>query len=363
MSRSWQSPVGAQIVIDGRTYVNFGGSSYLGLSANPAIIEAGIAALKDCGAGTPPPRDEQVITRPHHDVECEAASFFDCEAAHYLATGYLFGLVSVAALQTRFDAIFFDEFSHYCLHDAIAAAGLNSYAFRHLDPADLEAKLRATLGPDERPLIVTDGLFPTLGEIAPLGELWRVAAHFGGRLLVDESHSFGVLGRHGRGAGELFGLSGSAALVGGSLGKAFGTCGGIIPAAAEEVAALRRTSAGRGASGGLSAGAAMCARSLRYLREHPELLERLRNNVAYLKGGLAALGVEVTDMRVPIAAFATGSRRVMEALREQLRSEGIFVYYTHYIAAGPEGVIRCGIFADHTREHMDALLQALRRLL
>jgi 7-keto-8-aminopelargonate synthetase-like enzyme len=358
-----ESPAGAQIVIDGRTYINFGGSSYLGLSAHPAVIDAGVAAVREFGAGTPPPRDQQVVTRAHQDVEFEAASFFDCEMAHYLAAGYLFGLVSVAALQSQFNAIFFDEFSHYCLRDAIGASGLNCHAYHHLDPVDLEATLRASLGPSQRPLIVTDGLFPTLGEIAPLAELWQVASRFNGRLLVDESHSFGVLGQHGRGARELFELSGSAALVGGSLGKAFGTCGGIIPGSAEEVAALRRTPAGRGASGGLAASAAMCARSLRYLREHPELLERLRSNIAYLKRGLAGLGLRVTEMTVPIAAFTAGSREDMMALHKQLRDEGIFVYYTSYIAAGPEGVIRCGIFADHTRAHMDALLHALSRLL
>jgi 8-amino-7-oxononanoate synthase len=363
MPHSLQSPVAAQIVIEGRTYINFGGSSYLGMSAQPAIVEAGIAALRGCGAGTPMPRDQQVIMQPHRDVEFEAASFFDAEAAHYLATGYLFGLVSLAALQSQFDAIFFDEFCHYCLRDAIAASGLKSHPFRHLDPVDLETTLRANLAANDRPLIVTDGLFPTLGEIAPLDELWQVAARFGGRLLVDESHSFGVLGQHGRGTRELFGLEGSAAIVGGSLGKAFGTCGGVILGAAEEVAAFRRTPAGRGASGGMSAAAAMCARSLRCLREHPELLQRLRANIAYLKGGLASLGLHVANTSVPIAAFTAGSKRDMEALRERLMADGIFVYYTSYVAAGPEGVIRCGIFADHTRKHMDALLHALARLL
>src|SRR5690606_31879147 len=106
--------------------------------------------------------------------------------------------------------------------------------------------------------VATDGMFSTLGEIAPLRALWQAVQPYDGRLLVDESHSFGVLGAHGRGAVEHHDMPRSVALSGGSLGKAFGTCGGIIPASAMEVAACRGTPVGRGASAGLPAAAAMC---------------------------------------------------------------------------------------------------------
>jgi 8-amino-7-oxononanoate synthase len=361
--RTLESPVGAEIVIDGNRYINFGGSAYLGLSGNRQIHEAGFAALRQCGSGSPVPRDQGVATGAHQEAEAAAAAFFGTPAALYIAHGYYFGLVTIRALRESYSAIFFDELAHYSLREAIAACGLRSYSYRHLDAADLAAALRRELGANDTPLVVTDGMFPTFGEIAPLGELARAVEPYAGRLLVDESHSFGVLGPLGRGAGEHHGVRAPSILTGGSLGKAFGTCGGIVPASAEEVAAFRLTPTARGASIGLPAAAAMCASSLRYVREHPELLQRLRANVVRVKSGLRRLGLQVNDSIAPVAAFVTGPGKSMAALRQELMAEGIFVYHTNYVGAGPGGVIRCGIFADHTDEHIERLLEALQRLL
>ncbi len=361
--RTLESPVGAEIVMDGRRYVNFGGSAYLGLSGNASIHEAGITALRQCGSGAPVPRDQGVATRAHQDAEAEAAAFFGTPAALYVAHGYYFGLISIRALRASVTTIFFDELAHYSLREAIAASGLPSHAYQHLDAEDLRRKLQHQLGAGGKPLVVTDGMFPTFGEIAPLAQLRQVSAPFDAWLLVDESHSFGVLGALGRGASEHHGLGSANLLTGGSLGKAFGTCGGIIPATVDEVAALRKTPTARGASVGLPAAAAMCAASLRHVREHPQLLQRLRTNIARMKGGLRKLGLRVGDDNTPVAAFVHGDDKSMHALREQLFAEGMVLYHTTYVGAGPAGVLRCGIFADHTDEHIDRLLAALRRLL
>jgi len=361
-TRRMESAVGAQITIDGQPYINFGGSSYLGLSSNPEILAAGIAALRECGAGTPIPRDHFLATRWHLAVETEAVTYFRSEAALYLAGGYYFGLIAIAALRGQIDAIFFDELAHYSLREAIAASAQPSYPFRHLDAADLDVQLRLHLAANDRPLIVTDGMYSSYGRIAPLDDLWRVAAQFGGRMLVDESHSFGVLGATGRGAVEQYRLAASV-LSGGSLGKAFGACGGIIPATEAEVAAFRTTPACRGATAGLPAAAAMSAASLRHVRQHPELLQRLRANTTYMKAGLRRIGLDIADSIAPVAGFVIGSRAAMQALQRQLMSAGIFVYLTTYVGSGTAGAIRCAIFADHTQEHMDRLLDALERFL
>jgi len=189
-----ESPVCAEIVVDGRRYINFGGSSYLGLSARPEIVEAGAIALRLCGSGYQFARHYEIATFAHQQVESEAARFFDSEAALYLVGGYYFGLVAIAALRERFSAIFFDERVHHSIREAIAASGLPNHAFRHLDAEDLERQLRRHVHANDKPLVATDGLFSTFGEIAPLDELAHVLTPYGGRLLVDESHSFGVLG-------------------------------------------------------------------------------------------------------------------------------------------------------------------------
>jgi len=357
-----QSAVGAEIKIDGRPYVNFGGSSYLGMASNPEVLAAGMAALRECGSGTPIPRDHGVATAAHLAVESEAAVFFGLPSALFLANGYLFGLVALGVLKDRFDVIFFDESTHYSFREAIAASGLESHTYRHLDPGDLQVKLAKHLQSSQRPLVMSDGLYSSLGEIAPLDEIATVLSPYGGRLLIDESHSFGVLGPTGRGAVEHHNIR-VPTLIGGSLGKAFGTSGGIIPASPDEVSAFRMTRAGRGATAGLPAAAAMCAASLRYVRHHPELLQRLRTNIGYLKGGLRALGLDILNTLAPVASFTPGSGKSMQILKAELMAEGIFIYHSTYVGAGNAGVIRCGIFADHTTEHMDRLLDALRRLL
>lgn len=358
-----ESGVGAHVVIDGRSYINFGGSSYLGLSSNAEILQAGIDALRVYGAGIPVPRNHGAIARPYVDVELEATKFFGSDAAVFMGGGYYFGLIALATLRRKLAVVFFDELCHFSLRDGIAASGLRSHPFRHLDANDLEAQLVKHLRRNERPVIATDGMFSTFGQIAPLRDLHAVVAPFEGRLLVDESHSFGVLGPAGRGAGEHHGIDPASLVIGGSLGKAFATCGGIIPAGHEQAEAFRMTPAGRGASPGAPAVAAMCATSLRYVREHPDLLERLRANVRYMKQGLRALGLDVADTVAPVATFTLGSHGAMTDLKQRLMSEGVFVYHSTYIGAGPAGVIRCGIFVDHTPAQMDHLFDVLRRVL
>jgi 8-amino-7-oxononanoate synthase len=361
--RSVESPVGAEVMIDGRRYINFGGSSYLGLSTHKEIAEAGAAALRSSGSGYQFARETNLASRAHQEAESVAASFFQSPGALYLASGYFFGWVAVAALRKDFRAIFFDEWAHYSLREAIAASGLPTYTYRHLDAEDLEAKLKRHLRANEKPLVVTDGLYATFGEIAPLNLLAQAMMPYGGRLMVDESHSFGVLGETGRGAREHHHLPASIALVGGSTCKALGAVGGIIPASEEEIVAFRATPAARGASMGLPASAAMCAMAIRHVHEHPELLRRLRENTAYLKSSLRRMGLNVGDSIVPIVAFTAGSDESMQALQQRLMSEGIHVFHAKYIGAGSAGVIRCGVFADHTLEHIDRLVETLSRLL
>ena len=359
-----ESSVAAEILLSGRRYVNFGGSSYLGLAANPHIIEAGIAALRIYGAAGPIPRGHAIGCRPLRDAEQSACRFFASDAALYFGGGYHFGLAAPAALRARYDAVFFDELAHYALRDGIGASGLRHRSFRHLDAEDLEHQLRQHLAAGERPLIVTDGLYSTCGEIAPLDRLWQLAAAYDGRLIVDESHAFGVLGAAGRGALEHHGMTNAGALVGGSLAKAFGTCGGLAFGSAADIQAMDSTSVVRGAAVGSPATMSMCAVSLDYVRNHPELLTRLRDSTSHLKSGLRRLGLTLEgDAIAPIAAFALDSSASTLRLHAALLAEGIFVYRSTYIGAGSTGVIRCAVFADHTQEHLDALLDALRRLL
>jgi len=363
MLRRIESPIGAQLVVDGRTLLNFGGTSYLGLGAEPSMLEAGAQALRSQGATGTIPRHYGFATPANLDAEAAALEYFGVEAAIYFATGYLFGLVGMAGLASRFDVAILDESTHYNLRDGALAAGKPVQTFRHVDADDLARVLEREISAGNRPLVATDGMFPTFGTVPPLAEYARLLAPHAGWMLVDESHAFGVLGAGGRGAVEHHGVAGPLVVAGGSLGKAFGAYGGIAVGSTEAICDLWKSPASRGAASGMSSGAAMAAASMRFLRQHPERLATLRANARRLKTGLRQLGLAIVDSDGPVATFVHGTAATMQALQADLMVMGIYVIYSTYVGAGPEGAIRCAAFADHEPSDIDRLVEAISRLL
>jgi 7-keto-8-aminopelargonate synthetase-like enzyme len=357
--RRIECPSGAEMMIEGRAILNFGGSSYLGLTRQPELTQAAISALRDQGPLAQLPRHYGFALGANLDVEQEAARFFGCEAAMYFATGYLFGLIGLSGLSESYDIVFLDESAHYNLRDGALAAGKPVHAFRHRCPDDLAQQIRERLPAGARPLVATDGMFPTFGSVAPLDAYAAILRPHAGWLLVDESHAFGVLGPSGRGAVEHHAVQGPRVVAGGSLGKAFCAYGGLALGERTVVDRLWSASAARGAASGMSSGAAMSAASLNWVRRNPARLAKLRVNVKHLKCGLKALGLEVDDGEAPVAAFVAGSAGRMKRLQAELFDAGFYVIYSTYVGAGPAGAIRCAAFADHEPGHIDQLLGAL----
>jgi len=206
-------------------------------------------------------------------------------------------------------------------------------------------------------------MFPTFGAIAPLRAYWEILRTRKTWLLVDESHSFGVLGATGRGALEREGVEGDRIIAGGSLSKAFCAYGGLAVGSKRAIDLLWTSPAARGAASGMSSGASMADASMRLLRKQPDRLNKLRANVASLKAQLRDLGLSIDDNEAPLATFVAGTAREMKALQADLYAEGIYVIYTNYVGAGAEGAIRCAIFADHEPQHLTRLVSAIRKRL
>lgn len=353
----------ARVEIDGRTLLNFGGSSYLGLGGHPDLIDAGAAALRRFGANSQLGRHYGYALGPNLDAEQAARDYFDVEDAMYLSAGYLFGLIAMPALAGFCDAIFIDEAAHYSLRDGASACGRPVHTFRHGDPADLGRQLARRLPPGKRPMVATDGMFATRGTVAPLAGYARLLQRHDGWLVVDESHAFGVLGANGCGAVEACGITRDRVVAGGSTGKAFGAHGGIALGTASVIERLWRSPAARGASPGCSAGAAMTARSLQLVRQRPDLRERLHANTQLLKRSLRQLGLAIDDNGSPVTAFIVGDAQRMRDIQESLMKEDIFITYSNYVGAGPEGVLRVAAFADHQEADIHRLQSALGRIL
>ena len=175
-----QSPPGAETVIDGRRYLYFVGTGYLGLQGRPEVIRAACEAAQQYGVGSGTTRAGYGTTPPLVELERLAAELLAAEAAFHFPSGYVGNHILVAALAGDYDAVLLDELAHYCLVEAAQSTGRPVFRFRHCDPAALGTVLKTQLGPGQRPLVMTDGVFAARGDIAPLAEYRGVLADYPG---------------------------------------------------------------------------------------------------------------------------------------------------------------------------------------
>ena len=357
-----RGPESARIWVDDRPYVNFVGSSYLALQDQAELRDAGRRAVElgqawsqmrsaAHGGGLDPAFDA---------ILDEGARFFGTETSVFMPTGYFCGPAAVAALEPSFDALLIDELAHFSLHDAARLSKCPSVVFAHSNANALNDAVRRCKLAGERPLVLTDGVFATTGRIPPLADYACIAAEACGLLFVDESHAYGVVGEHGRGAAEHCGVAAAAYHHAGTLGKGFCAQGGLLPSTREIAARARSLPPARGAGAGSPVSALVAAAALRFTREHPERRARLLAVSQRLKSGLRTLGLDIVETPAPITAFRIGRRPQMLALQRSLFDDGLHVAVSTYIGSGTEGMIRCATFADHSDGDIDALVQGLR---
>ena len=357
--RVLQGPESARILIDNRPLINFAGGTYLALQSMPELRAAGQRSIDAGGSWAQMSCNAYGGTDPFFaEFEIEGARFFGSETSVFLPTGYFCGLASIAALESTFDVIFIDELGHFSLYDAARLSGTPVNVFGHCDSDALQDAVRKQCSKGQRPLVLTDGVFATTGRIPPLAEYSRVALGAGGQLFVDESHGYGVVGDNGRGAAEYCGVTG--AFHAGTLSKGFCAQGGILPCTRDFAVRVRSRPPVRGANGGSPVSVLVASAALRLTREFPERRERLHTLSKRLKIGLRGLGLDILDTPAPITSFRIGTKSDMLALQKSLFDEGIHVLHSTYIGAGPEGMIRCATFADHSDSDIDTLIAALR---
>jgi 7-keto-8-aminopelargonate synthetase-like enzyme len=371
-----EGPPGPVTVIDGQRYFYFAGTGYLGLAGHPEVIAAACAAVQRYGVHTATSRRGFGNNPAILAVERRAAEFFGTEDAFYFSSGYAANHIVLQALADRVDAVFMDEAAHYCLEEAARVLGKSITRFKHCDPNDLARALRAQLRPKQRPLVLSDGVFAMSGALAPLNEYQRVLHSRAPAILhLDDAHGFGVLGEHGRGVLEYSGLwgrvnsdtapAGVGLTVCGTLAKAMGGFGGIIPGGRKFVQRAREASHYfEGASAPSSADAGATAKALEIVQHQPELRKQLQANVVQLRHGLRALGLAVTDG--PSANFSVeiGAAANMRRIHEELKAAGFLVpYVAAYAGLGPQGALRLAVCAMHTPEMIENLLAAMRKIL
>lgn len=361
MNPAFTSPVGPRVTIDGREYDYFAGTGYLGLQNHPTVIQAVLDGVQRYGLSTATSRGGYGEHLLYTQVEQNACSFFGAEKALYFASGYLGSAILMQGLQGEFERIFFDESAHFSILEALRGCSAPAHAFAHLDTADLQTALRRELRPGERPLVFSDGLFPISGEIAPLPDLLQAVEEAHGWVALDDAHAAGVLGPHGRGSPDYFGLANSPRLaVSATLSKALGGYGGIITGTAVWIERLQKRARSLvGASPPPLPAAAASAQALAIAYSQPQLRRQLTANVAQARSGLRRLGWPLADSPSPILCLGIRPGCDLAQIKADLMQRDICIaHVTSYSSTPPGGALRIAIFATHTREQIERMVQA-----
>lgn len=347
-----------------RRVVLAGTNNYLGLTFDPDCIDAARRALEQEGTGTTGSRLANGSYGSHWALEAELADFFGCGTAIVFSTGYLANLGTIGTLAGAEDLVVLDADCHASIYDACRLGGAQVIRFRHNDVADLERRLRR-LGERARDaMIVVEGIYSMLGDQAPLAAIADVKRRLGGFLVVDEAHSVGVLGAHGRGLAEAVGVEADVDLVVGTFSKSLGAIGGFAVSRHPQLDMLRYASRPYIFTASPSPSSIASVRAaLRAMRARPELRARLWANAELLYRGLAALGYRLGPQPGPVVAVLLGSPQQGVAFWHALIDQGVYVNLVLPPASpGGQALVRVSVSAAHSGAQIEHILAAFGQL-
>ena len=359
------SPQGAKIrVADGKEVLNFCANNYLGLSNNPSLIEAAKKGLDTHGYGVSSVRFICGTQDIHKQLETSIARFFGTEdtilyAACFDANGGVF-----EPLLTEEDAIISDALNHASIIDGVRLCKAQRYRYANADMTDLENQLKTSQAQRFR-LIVTDGVFSMDGNVAPLDKIQELAKKYNAMVMVDESHSAGVVGNTGRGVTERFNLRGQLEIITGTLGKAFGgAIGGFTTGKKEIIELLRQRSRPYLFSNSIPPMVAAAGiRMFEMMDESNELQEKLHENTLYFVQSMKAAGFDIKPTESAICAVMLYDAKLSQDIASRLLEEGIYVTGFYYpVVPKGQARIRVQISAAHDRTQLDQCITAFTKV-
>jgi len=363
--RTIVSPQGAEIELDsGQKVLNFCANNYLGLSNNPMLIEVAQEAMDHYGYGMSSVRFICGTTDIHKELEDHIADFFGTEdtilySSCFDANGGLF-----EPLLTSEDAIISDALNHASIIDGVRLCKAQRYRYENTDMEDLEVQLQ--LAQEQRfRLIVTDGVFSMDGNVAPLDKIVPLAEKYNAMVMVDESHSAGVVGRTGRGVTELYDLKGKVEIITGTLGKAFGgAIGGFTTGRKEIIELLRQRSRPYLFSNSIPPMVAAAGiKMVEMMTGTNELQDKLHRNSAYFFEKMTALGFDIKPTRSAICAVMFYDAKLSQDFAAKLLTAGIYVTGFYYpVVPKGQARIRVQLSAAHEIEHLDKAVSAFEKI-
>lgn len=357
-----ESPQGAEILVNGKTCLNFCANNYLGLADNKELIEASKKGMDERGFGMASVRFICGCQDLHKKLEQKISDFFGTEdtilyAACFDANGGVF-----EPLLTAEDAIISDALNHASIIDGVRLCKAQRFRYANADMEDLERQLQAAQSCRFR-VIVTDGVFSMDGNVCPLDKIVELSKKYDAMVMVDESHSAGVVGATGRGVTERFGLRGEIEILTGTLGKAFGgAMGGFTTGKKEIIDMLRQRSRPYLFSNSMAPGlVAAGIRMFELMEESNDLQNRLHENTDYFLRRMKEEGFDCKPSESAICAVMIYDAAKSQVYAAKMQEKGIFVTGFYYpVVPKGQARIRVQVSAAHTREHLDKCVEAFK---
>jgi 8-amino-7-oxononanoate synthase len=353
------NPAAAPVVNrNGRRLIMLGSNNYLGLTEHPKVKEAAIRAIEELGTGCAGSRVLTGTTRIHTELEEMLADFKACPAVTTYSAGYMTMLGTVWGITGKGDFVFSDQLNHASIVDGCRLSQATVRIFRHSDMEDLQQQL-AHAPPEAGKLIVTDGVFSMEGDICRLPEIVALGEKYNARVMVDDAHSTGVLGKRGKGTAEHFGLEGKVDIVAGTFSKSFGALGGFVGASKNVVEYLQLNSRPFIFSAALPPSVVATVKAaLEVLIAEPERVALLQDHARFMKAGLTDMGYQVKFFGTPILPVVIDDDDLAFRLAGELEAEGVFVNPVVPPAVPPgSSIIRISLMATHTREQLAEALE------
>ena len=359
-----QSGAGSTVMIDGKKYIMIGSNNYLGLTQDPRIIKAATEALETFGSGCTGSRFLNGTLTLHEELEEKLADFIHKEAALTFSTGFQTNQGTISSIVGKEDLIFGDRSNHASIVEGCRLSFGKTFKYKHQDINDLERLLQTQGNNSGGKLIVSDGVFSMEGDIVKLPEIAKLAKKYDCRLMIDDAHSCGVLGKHGRGTGEHFDMEDDIDLVMGTFSKSFASLGGFIAGKKKVIEFIKHNARALIFSASMPPSAvATVNKALDILKAEPERIEQLWKNTRKMKKGFDEMGFNTGETKTPIIPIIIGEDMHTFGFWKILFQNGIFSNPVVSPAVEPgHALLRTSYMATHTDDELDQVLEIFYKL-
>lgn len=358
--RTFESRQETEVQVNGRKVLMFGSNSYLGLTTHPKVIEASHEAIRKYGSSCSGSRFLNGTTDLHQELEERLAKFLGKEEALVFSTGFQVNLGVIPTITKQGDTILLDRMNHASLYEGARLSSASTVVFRHNDMNSLERKLKQ-LPDDSMKLIVVDGIFSMEGNIAKLPEIAELAKKYNASVLSDCAHAIGVLGDHGRGTPDHFGLTDEIDLIGGTFSKSLASLGGFIGGDKETIQYIKHHSRSLIFSASMTpASTAATLAALDIIESDDSRRLKLWENTHYSLNKLKELGFDTGAAETPIIPIYIRDNQKAYIMTTRLFEEGVFVNPVVAPAVSPEDtLIRFSLMATHSFEQIDIAIDKI----